>query len=74
MKSTEPSVSGLTRTELEPLLTFEAVCRLLGVSKPTLYRIVRSGELPAIRVSQSPRFARDDIRAYLERHREGRAP
>ena len=55
---------------LEPLMTVQGVCDVLGVSKPTLYRIIRVGELAPIRVSRSPRFAPADVRAYLERHRE----
>lgn len=61
----------MTRTEaLEPLLTVQGVCDVLRVSKPTLYRLIRGGELVPIRVSRSPRFAPAEVRAYLERHRE----
>ena len=64
------SSSATTRTALEPLLTIGAVCELLGVSKPTLYRLIQGGELVPIRVSKSPRFAPQEIRLYLDRHRE----
>jgi excisionase family DNA binding protein len=71
MNSIETASSALARTdELEPLLTVRAVCRVLGISKPTLYRLIHSGELMPVRVSKSPRFLPADIRAYLERQRE----
>jgi excisionase family DNA binding protein len=46
------------------------VCDVLAVSKPTLYRLIRAGELAPIRVRRSPRFAPADVRAYLEKNRE----
>jgi excisionase family DNA binding protein len=70
MTSIETSSSTLTRTALEPLLTVTAVCELLGISKPTLYRVINAGELATIRVGSSPRFSPDDVRDYLERSRE----
>jgi excisionase family DNA binding protein len=66
--------SSLKRTELEPLLTVAAVCEVLGVSKPTLYRLIHAGELTPIRVGQRARFEPAELRAYLERHREEPAP
>jgi excisionase family DNA binding protein len=58
------------RAALEPLLTVAAVCRLLAVSKQTVYRLVRAGELKPTRVGDRLRFEPDDVRDYLERHRE----
>ncbi len=66
--------STLDRTTLEPLLTVNAVCELLDVSRQTIYRLIHRGELVAIRVSRSPRFAPDDVRRYLEGQRESRQP
>jgi excisionase family DNA binding protein len=62
--------SSQDRTALEGLLTVGGVCELLNVSRQTLYRVIRAGELIPIRVSKSPRFAPDEVRRYLERHRE----
>lgn len=64
----------MPRTALEPLLTVKAVCAVLGVSKPTLYRIVHRGELVPIRVSQSPRFVPEDVRRYVDGQREASLP
>jgi excisionase family DNA binding protein len=66
---------GSERSEdLEQLLTIAQCCELLQVSKQTLYRLINSGELAPIRVGERSRFAPADVRAYLERHRERRAP
>ena len=56
---------------LEPLLTINAACDVLAVSRNTLYRLVDRGELLPTRVGERLRFRPDDVRAYLER---GRAP
>jgi excisionase family DNA binding protein len=69
MNPSGTSSSATTRTALEPLLTIGAVCELLGVSKPTLYRLIQCGELVPIRVSKRPRFSPEEIRLYLDRHR-----
>jgi excisionase family DNA binding protein len=74
MTSTDTASSGSSRTTLEPLLTVKAVCELLGISKPTLYRLIHAGELVPIRVSRRPRFSADDVRGYLERSREVSTP
>lgn len=55
---------------IEPLLTVANVCELLAVSKQTLYRLLRAGELTPSRVGDRLRFEPNDVRAYLERHRE----
>jgi excisionase family DNA binding protein len=39
----------------------------LQVSRPTLYRLINSGELKAVRVGQRLRFRPEDIEAYLRR-------
>ena len=64
---TPSSVSG--RTELEPLLTIRAVCEMLGVSKPTLYRLINAGHLVPIRIGLSPRFEPNELRRYIDQRR-----
>ena len=59
---------------LSPLLSVNEVAELLGISRPTVYALIRRGELVPIRVGERARFEPADVRAYLERHREGRAP
>jgi excisionase family DNA binding protein len=48
------------------LLTASEVADLLRVSSMTVYRLIRSGELPAVRVGRSYRVRREDLDAYLE--------
>ena len=60
----------LTSTALEPLLTVNAACSVLAVSRQTLYRLIRRGELHPSRVGERLRFRPDDLRDYLERGRE----
>jgi excisionase family DNA binding protein len=56
-------------TTLEPLLTVAAVCGLLAVSRQTVYRLIRAGELHPSRVGERLRFVPEDVRDYLERNR-----
>jgi excisionase family DNA binding protein len=48
------------------LLTAQEVADLLRVSSMTVYRLIRSGELPAVRVGRSYRVRRDDLHQYLD--------
>jgi excisionase family DNA binding protein len=65
-RGTRPYKSG----RLEHLLTIDEVARLLGVSRGSVYGLVRRGELTPIRVGERARFEPSNIRGYLERHRE----
>jgi len=47
-------------------LTVAEVARGLRVSNMTVYRLVNSGQLPAVRVGRSYRIAERDVRRYLE--------
>jgi excisionase family DNA binding protein len=42
------------------------IARRLRVSNMTVYRLVRSGQLPAVRVGRGIRVREDDVRRYLE--------
>lgn len=46
-------------------LTVAEVARILRVSKMTVYRLVHSGELPAVRVGRSFRVSRRGVDDYL---------
>ena len=41
-------------------------CRFLGVSKSTLYRIMRSREIGFITISGHRKFKRSDLEKYIE--------
>jgi excisionase family DNA binding protein len=46
-------------------VTVSEVANLLRVSNMTVYRLVQSGQLPAIRVGRSYRISEDDVDKYL---------
>ncbi len=47
-------------------MTIEEVAELLGVTYQLIYRLVRSGELPAVRVGRVYRITGADLDLYLE--------
>ena len=48
-------------------LTVAEVATVMRVSKMTVYRLVHSGELPAVRVGRSFRVPEDAVNEYLRR-------
>jgi excisionase family DNA binding protein len=49
----------------EPLLTVGEVANIMRVSTMTVYRLIKSGQLGAVRVGKNYRLRRDDIENYL---------
>jgi excisionase family DNA binding protein len=47
-------------------LTVQEVATLMRVSSMTVYRLIKAGDLPAVRVGRSFRVRADDVDAYLE--------
>jgi excisionase family DNA binding protein len=54
------------RPLVESFLTVGEVARHLRVSNMTVYRLVNSGQLPAVRVGRGYRIRENDVRKYLE--------
>lgn len=50
-------------------LTTEEVLGYLRVTPRTIYRLIRSGSLPAVRIGGQWRFRRSDIDRWLEEQR-----
>ena len=48
-----------------PLLTVAEVAQVLRVSNMTVYRLIKAGELPALRVGKNYRIREGDLEAYL---------
>ena len=48
-------------------LTIAEVAAMMRVSKMTVYRLVHSGELPAVRVGRSFRVTEKDVNEYIEK-------
>jgi excisionase family DNA binding protein len=57
------------RQEIVACLTTEEVLAYLNVTPRTIYRLIRTGELPAIRIGRQWRFRRSDLDAFLDRQR-----
>ena len=51
----------------EEYKSLEEVAEMLGVTYQLIYRLVRSGELPAVRLGKLYRVSKRDLDAYLER-------
>jgi excisionase family DNA binding protein len=49
----------------EPLLTVGEVAQVMRVSNMTVYRLIKSGQLAAIRVGKNYRIRRSDVDRYL---------
>ncbi len=49
----------------EPLLTVGEVASVMRVSNMTVYRLIKSGQLAAIRVGKNYRIRRGDVDRYL---------
>lgn len=50
----------------ESLLTVSEVASMMRVSNMTVYRLIKSGQLPALRVGKNYRIRASDVETYLE--------
>ena len=48
-----------------PLMTVAEVAEVLRVSTMTVYRLIKAGELPALRVGKNYRIRAGDLETYL---------
>ena len=66
LNTAEPQpINQLDLSDLSFLMVTE-VAAVMRVSKMTVYRMVHSGELPAVRVGRSFRVPAKAVRAYLD--------
>ena len=56
----------MATSELPELLTFREVSEELRLSAPTVRGLVKSGQLPVIRLGGSLRFRREDLAELLQ--------
>lgn len=54
----------------KPYLSLEEVAEHLGVTYQLIYKLVRSGELPAARLGRIYRVAARDLETYLEKAKQ----
>jgi excisionase family DNA binding protein len=59
----------LSRGDVEELISPKELSRILKVSKPWPYIMVRRGLLPCYKMGKVIRFKLSDIEAYLEQSR-----
>jgi|SRR5829696_2703207 len=64
----ESSMRPESRNGLE-LLSIPEVCQELDMGKSWVYRQIKSGELPSVKLGRSIKVARKDLEDYLESHR-----
>jgi excisionase family DNA binding protein len=57
-----------TRVVVE-LLSIPEVCQELSMGKSWVYRQIKSGELPSVKLGRSIKIKRQDLEEYLESHR-----
>jgi len=57
----------------EPLLDVKAVAARLSCSQTSVWRLVRAGDLPTIKIGVLTRFAPADVRSLIDRHRAVKA-
>jgi excisionase family DNA binding protein len=57
----------LSRSDFdEEILTTEEVCKLLRVSRQTIYKLVDQGKLPGTKVGQSYKFLKSELIGCLK--------
>ena len=50
----------------EEVLTTEEACKLLRVSRQTIYKLVERGKLPGTKVGQSYKFLKSELIEFLK--------
>lgn len=61
---------GVTVAPQSPILTTQQAADLLGVSRPTVVRLIECGQLPAERVGNRRRLRLADVLTYREHRRQ----
>lgn len=54
-------------------MSLDDVAKVLGISESSVYRLVRGGELPRVKVGNRTLFAQDDVRTFIASRREAAA-
>jgi len=57
----------MTNLDPLPLVTFQAVADHLGVSRQTIYNLVRRGDLKMVKIGRASRITRESLDAYVKK-------
>jgi excisionase family DNA binding protein len=55
---------------MEELLTLKELSKYLKISKPTIYKMVEQGKIPALKIANQWRFKKGDIDSWVEKQRK----
>jgi putative molybdopterin biosynthesis protein len=50
------------------LYTIPEIAEMLKISKNKIYKLVRNGEIPHLRIQKNVRIRKKDLEAWLDRH------
>jgi len=56
-----------TESATPAFLTMDEVLGYLRVTSRTIYRLIKTGDLPAVRIGRQWRFRQSDLDAWLDR-------
>ena len=62
-----PQEDGEQRARVQ-LLSIPQLCQELGMGKSWVYRRLRSGEIPSVRLGRTIKVRRDELEEYLQSH------
>ena len=57
------------KAPISAFLTTEEVLSCLKVNPRTIYRLIKTGDLPAVRIGRQWRFRRSDLDRWIDRQR-----
>jgi excisionase family DNA binding protein len=55
------------------ILNFDEACQFLRVAKPTLYRYIRRGEIPAFKIGRHWKFHREALHDWMKEQMQANA-
>ena len=67
VKKVETGIAGAQTDAKEELITLIEATKFLGISKPTIYRMLENGDVKGMKVRNQWRFNKNDLIAYLNR-------
>jgi excisionase family DNA binding protein len=53
-----------------PLFTVNTLCEHLSISRSTLYRLIKRGEIEPLRIGSLTRFAENEVNRYITRQQK----